>query len=320
LYLLVTCTHYQCIGRCSRTHLCPSKDSLSRTAARSAVLAGPVTVASADSVIILHSPDHSDVRQIHPSCTTSHITALALDQSPPSSMDIIRVAAFHHSGYFAVHGVSSVSFDSHELYTYSTEATDNSQLTLRIRDIACASYHHPILITLSSAFYLSVYHLPNRGENASSAPIRPRLHQILHSFSSFLPSSLSLVRPSPTLFKLVIANAVPVFPAHWSAAVSEIAITLEEREAPGVDSDVSIGVATTRHTTAVGNGWLPTHVPLSSPPGSSEDEAPDHHHIVMQNRAMEQWGRKVGRIVGIQTDGKWVVLAGDDNTLQVFRL
>lgn len=118
----------------------------------------------------------------------------------------------------------------------------------------------------------------------------------------------------------MIANAVPVFPAHWSAAVSEIAITLEEREASGEHSDVIVGVVTTRHATAVGNGWLPTQVPLSSPSGSSEDEALDHHHPVIQSRAMEQWGRKVGSIVGIQTDGKWVVLAGDDNTLQVYRL
>jgi len=288
---------------------------------QSAVLAGPVTVASAGPFIILHSPDRPEVRQINPSCATSDITSLALDQSPPSSTDTIRLAAFHRSGQFAVHGISSLSFESHELYIYSTEATHNSQSNPRTSDIVCAAYHHPILITLSSAFYLSVYHLPNPGENNTSRAVnRPRLHQILHSFSSFLPSSMSLTRSSSTSFKLVIANAVPVFPAHWSAAVSELVITVEEQGVPGANLDVSVGITTTRHATAVGNGWLPYHPPLSSPSGSSDDETDDLHHIIAQTRAMEQWGRKVGNIVGIQTDGKWVVLAGDDNTLQVYRL
>jgi hypothetical protein len=34
---------------------------------------------------------------------------------------------------------------------------------------------------------------------------------------------------------------------------------------------------------------------------------------------LEQWNNGVVK-AGIQTDGKWVVLAGDDNTLQVCRL
>lgn len=33
--------------------------------------------------------------------------------------------------------------------------------------------------------------------------------------------------------------------------------------------------------------------------------------------AVEQWNRKMGNVVGTQTDGKWVVIAGSDNVLQV---
>jgi hypothetical protein len=294
-------------------------DSSQTNLTRSAVLAGPVTVASSGPFIFLHSPDHPDVRQINPSCATSDITILALDQSSPSSTDI-RLAAFHRAGQFAVHGISSSSFESRELYMYSSEATDNSQSNPRISDIVCAAYHHPILVTLSSAFYLSVYYLPNAGENNTSrASIRPRLHQILHSFTSFLPSSMSLTRSSPTLFKLVIANAVPVYPAHWSAAVSELVITIEERDVPDANLEVA-SITTTRHATAVENGWLPPEPLLHAPFGSSEDETNVLHSIISQNLLMQQWGRKVGNIVGIQTDGKWVVLAGDDNTLQVRRI
>jgi len=35
---------------------------------------------------------------------------------------------------------------------------------------------------------------------------------------------------------------------------------------------------------------------------------------------MEQWDRKVGKVAGVQTDGKWVVLGSEDGALQVYRL
>jgi hypothetical protein len=36
-----------------------------------------------------------------------------------------------------------------------------------------------------------------------------------------------------------------------------------------------------------------------------------------QQYAMEQWGRKVGHVVATHTDGKWIVVGGDNNVLQV---
>jgi len=144
----------------------------------------------------------------------------------------------------------------------------------RTSPIIQAAYHHPLLISLSEGFSLSIYDL-------SSDTVSHR--QTLTSFTSFPPTSIVLSTPSTTTYKLVLAYSVPVYPAHWSVGATELILS-------GPSSSDPIGVIATRTIRAfdVAQGWI------------------DQHKL----RSMrEQWGRKVAGVADTQTDGKWVVLA-----------
>lgn len=130
-----------------------------------------------------------------------HITALALDQSPPLS-GVLRLAVFLSTGEFMVFSIHNPSASSRELTYVPLRATP------RTAPIIQAVYHHPLLISLSEAFTLSLYDL-------SSDSIAHT--QTLTTYTTFPPSSLILSAQTPgTRYKLVLTYAVPIFPVHFS--------------------------------------------------------------------------------------------------------
>ncbi|KAG6918559.1 hypothetical protein DXG01_013649 [Tephrocybe rancida] len=207
------------------------------------------------------------------------ITTLAIDQSPPLHGHL-RLAAFLSSGEFTVFSVN--------LAHLSTSARKLTYLPSRARPpgspIIQAVYNHPLLVTLSQTFSISLYDLS--GNNVIHT-------QTLTSFASFPPSSIVLSTPSPTTYKLVLAYTVPVYPAHWSVAATELIISGPRCATPS--SAEPMCVISTRSTRAI-----------DIPSGFFDDEK--------LRSLREQYSRKVSCVTGTQTDGKWVVLAPAEAT------
>ncbi|THH15131.1 hypothetical protein EW146_g5298 [Bondarzewia mesenterica] len=225
------------------------------------------------------------VRRQHP----VQITALAVDQSPPSPGHI-RLVVCLSNGEFAVHEMQPV----HSNTSVCTHTYNPPARTSRTAPITQAAYHHPLLVTLSQAFHLSIYDLSDGTVKLSYA---------LGSFTLFPPSSLVLSMPEPQFYKLVLTYSTPVYPAHWSVGVTELIISSSPSNsfvptplslmtsAPSAASS-PLRLISTRSTRAfdVPSGWI--------------DEA--------KLRLMhEQWSRKLVHVAGTQTDGKWVILAPD---------
>ena len=242
------------------------------------LLAGNVTIAASSKpgptpTIVLSSPSHPTHVL---SCTSSrssgsvHITALALDQSPPSGHHG-RFISFLSTGEFVLFSLDhQIPSASSRVFTYVPTTRTN-----RTAPIIQAVYHHPLLVTLSESFYLSLYEL-------SADSVTPT--QTLSSFTSYPPSSLVLSTPSPSAYKLVVAYATPVYPEHWSVGATELLISSARA------STDRMTVTSTRTTRAIDvpQGWV--------------DEQ-------KMQAVREQWARKVARVADTQTDGKWVVLA-----------
>ncbi|KAJ6587050.1 hypothetical protein DFH09DRAFT_244161 [Mycena vulgaris] len=210
-----------------------------------------------------------------------HITALALDQSPPSS-GVLQLAVFLSTGEFLIFAIHQLNPSaSSRKFTYVP-----LRATTRTAPIIQAVYHHPLLISLSAAFTLSLYDL-------SSDTITHT--QTLTAYTTFPPSSLVLSAQTPgNRYKLVLTYAVPIFPVHFSIGVTELIISGPRASSPSLSSALSSGepmsVISTRTARAldVPAGWI------------------DQEKL----RSMkDQWGRKLLRIQDTQSDGKWVVLA-----------
>lgn len=108
--------------------------------------------------------------------------------------------------------------------------------------------------------------------------------QTLNSFTSYPPSSLVLTPVSDLSYKLIISYATPVFPDHWSVGATEIIISTTA-------ASVVVSSSRTARAFDVPSGWI------------------DETKLCL---IKEQWSRKVARVAGTQTDGKWIVLAGRD--------
>ncbi|TFK81618.1 hypothetical protein K466DRAFT_501846 [Polyporus arcularius HHB13444] len=240
------------------------------------LLAGNVTIAassrpSSTPTVVISSPAHAPHILRCPSSrgNTAYVTALALDQSPPTSGHHGRLVSFLSTGEFVLYSIDHhTPSSSSRLFTYVPSGRSS-----RYTPIVQAVYHHPLLVTLSQSFHLSIYDISENTVHHT---------QTLTSFTSYPPSSLVLSTPSPTTYKLVLAYAIPVYPSHWSVGATELIVSNTESE--------RMVVSSTRTTRAVDvpQGWL------------------DENKL----RAIrEQWSRKVVRVADTQTDGKWVVLA-----------
>ncbi|KAI9059214.1 hypothetical protein FKP32DRAFT_1761181 [Trametes sanguinea] len=238
------------------------------------LLAGNITIMASSlpsptPSVLLASPAHGlhtiPCPSSHPGLV-AHVTALALDQSPPTSGHHGRLICFLSTGEYCLININHYTpTSSSRAYTYQPSGRSS-----RTAPIVQAAYHHPLLVTLSQSFHLSLYDL-------SSDTVRHT--QTLTSFTSYPPSSLVLSLHSPSSYKLVLAYATPVYPAHWSVGATELVI-----------SNTEMTVSTTRTTRAIDvpQGWV------------------DENKM---RAVREQWGRKVARVADTQTDGKWVVLA-----------
>ncbi|KAL0575066.1 hypothetical protein V5O48_006911 [Marasmius crinis-equi] len=225
-------------------------------------------------------------RSIHEN-TPIRITALALDQSTVTS-EQMRLACFVSTGEFSLFSISHINpSTSTRKLTYTPH-----RRTARVAPITHAVYHHPLLITLSESFCLCIYDLSDD---------RITLTQTLSSYTSFPPSSLVLSTPTPATYKLILTYGLPVYPSHWSVAVTELMIaghrpsssatTLPSSSSyliPNEPAPMSIISTRTARALDVPQGWV------------------DERKLQYMR---EQWGRKVARIADTQTDGKWVVLA-----------
>ncbi|KDQ10137.1 hypothetical protein BOTBODRAFT_36569 [Botryobasidium botryosum FD-172 SS1] len=261
-------------------------------------LAGDLVIASSLHEIRVYSSLRPTApRVIQPALLANEsISTLSIDQSSHSTSTHpipVRFASFSSSGSFHVFSITrdhtNIS-DSHQL--------THSRTPNRRTPIMHAAYHHPLLVTLSATFQLSIYTLPP--SSLSGTPQSPTLKHTVTSFTSFPPASLTLTRTlsAASPYKLTIAYTAPVYPAHWSAAVAEISM--------GPDG----GILSSRNISAVTMGWG-----MGAPMDEDDVEA-----VEEMERAKEQWGRKLRDVVCTESDGKWVVLAGGDNTLQVYRL
>ncbi|KAH9830803.1 uncharacterized protein C8Q71DRAFT_842319 [Rhodofomes roseus] len=255
------------------------------------LLAGNMTISASSRPstvprISLASPGHKTHTLRSPSSRTSdpiRITALALDQSPPSATHRIRLISFLSTGEFSVFNVDHHTLaHSARLLTFVPTTR-----TARTTPIIQAVYHHPLLVTLSESFHLSLYDLS--GDTVVHT-------QTLTSFTSHPPSSLVLSAPSASTYKLVLAYAIPVYPAHWSVGATELLIA----SGADADADARMTVAASRTTRAIDvpQGWI------------------DERKLRL---IREQWARKVARVADTQTDGKWVVLAPGDPLLEQSR-
>lgn len=244
------------------------------------LISGDITLSTSSTprstpTITLTSSTHgTHILQCPSSRAISHITALALDQSPPSSPHYARLSVFLSTGEYSI-----FTIDHHDPAASIRVLTYVPAATARTTPIAQAVYHHPLLVTLSRSFHLSFYDL------SSGSPVHT---QTLTSFTSYPPSSLVLSAPSPSTYKLVLAYAIPVYPAHWSVGATELIIFHAASSSSG---KMSVSATRTARTIDLPQGWV--------------DET-------KLRAARAQWDRKVCRVADTQTDGKWVVLAPFD--------
>ncbi|KAJ7594416.1 hypothetical protein C8J56DRAFT_926721 [Mycena floridula] len=251
------------------------------------VLAGPVTITASSAISstpVIHLHLAASLHQLICNPTQScSVTALSLDQSTPVAGNL-RLAAFLSTGEFTVFSFHPCSTMSSSVISDHVPVTRSS----RTSPIIQAVYRHPLLITLSESFCLSLYDVTSR---------KAHLMQSLTSYTSFPPTSLVMSAPSPSIYKLVLVHTCPVYPQHWSVGSTEIIIA--GSESPSANSSTLLSadaqveplkIMSTRTARAldVPQGWI------------------DERKL----RTMrEQWSRKVLRVADTQTDGKWVVLA-----------
>lgn len=294
------------LGRCTVEHLERPRDlspslneDLEYPEQTHILLAGSLTITSSSRPsttprIYLRTPACPE-HVVHCGSTrhnvVTQITALALDQSPPSSGSNIHLAAFLSTGEFAIFTLG-----------HSTPLTSSRKLVYvpvsrnhRTSPIIQAVYHHPLLITLSKAFHLSVYDLSHNTVTHT---------QTLTSFTSFPPTSLVLSTPSSSTYKLVLSYTVPVYPAHWSVGATELIIA--GANSPPSNSSPS-------ETSSVFSSPPPSPMSIISTRTIRALDVPQGWIDQKKLHTMrEQWSRKVSRVADTQTDGKWVVLAPSD--------
>ncbi|KAG6848788.1 hypothetical protein H0H93_013979, partial [Arthromyces matolae] len=213
------------------------------------------------------------------------ITALAVDQSQPVQGHL-RLAVFISSAEFTIFSVNPAQLSSSvRKLTYLPSGGRS-----RGPPVTHAVYHHPLLVTLSQNFTLSLYNL------AGDTVV---LTQTLTSFTSYFPSSIVLSMTSTTTYKLVLTYTVPVYPAHWSVGATEVIISGPRPSSILPDRDQLLTnpmcVVSTRTIRA-----------LDVPPGFFDDEK--------LRSLRDQYSRKVLCVTDAQTDGKWVVLAPAETT------
>lgn len=202
--------------------------------------------------------------------TTTQITTLTLDQSPPTEGVLCVLACFLSTGEFSLFHIQRASAPLRTLTYVPTQRLYDSS---RHDAIIHAAFHCPILITLSEGFNLSIYSISH--DNIIHT-------QTLTSFTSYHPASMILTSPSSSSYKLTMAYASAVYPSEWSVGATELLVSRTQ------NGELEVMSTRTARACDVPSGWI--------------DER--------KFRSMrEQWNRRVGSVANVKTDGKWVVLA-----------
>jgi len=268
------------------------------------LLAGPWTITASSRKAVIHLARFPNRRYSFPipyddSRTRNNhyevITALALDQSPPSS-DHLSLAVFFATGEFSVFDFNSASVSVVPTSRFNYRP---SSPTTRTTNVTKAAYYHPLLITLSDDFSLSVYDL-------SSGTVRHT--QTLSSFTSYPPASMVLSSPSTMAYKLVIAYSIPVYPEHWSIGATELLIAKSSDSAPSMSSNSTI-FSSPSFREDYKYPLTATMSILSSRTIRAFDTPTGWVDENTLRLMREQWGRKLFNVSDAQTDGKWVVIA-----------
>ena len=224
-----------------------------------------------------------------------------------------RLAVFYQSGGFVIlrvrHSSPSSKLDwlresvqppSHRPRSVRRRATVFTPL--QGDPVVLASMHYPMLVTCTLGFHLSFYHIPK--PSTSDQPTRPGHLSTMHSDVSFHPAALSLFPQSDhddtTLSDTAVSHracltyCTPVYPASWTVAVQEFVMD------PGLSDIVDV---------RRGECWNV---------GQGVDaETAD---LVWPKRLRPVVGVKGRNAIGVGSDGRWCVLAGDDNRIQVYSL
>ena len=285
-------------GRCALHSLDAGAPTAFSPTGSHVLLAGAFTISASSEtshqpIILLRSrPDIIHSLKCRSSMTTGPvgISTIAIDQSRPLPKydSLLRLAAFLSTGEFSIYEFDPLSLSQSPKLAYIPLPRHRSH-------VMHAAYHHPLLVTLSHTFTLMIYDL--------SGDTITHTHS-LSSFTSHPPTSLILsAMPSSTSYKLILAYAVPVYPAHWSVGVTELIISSSGSLAPTPAVSGTTGPAPLPSANFTVAGTRSARA-FDVPQGWIDDEK------LKTMRA--QWGRKVKQVADTQTDGKWVVLAPGD--------
>lgn len=304
--LFTFCFLWIVLGRCSVEHsnhrhrLLSQQDSkLTNVYNSYLLLAGPLIITASsrpsyEPVIYISGTTESCSVVYKPRGTTyCNITAMAIDQSPPV-FNHFRMVAFLSTGEFTSYQLQQHPVSvSAPLFSF---VPSRRGLPLPVMQ---AVYHHPLLVTLSPDFTISLYNLEFDGV---------KLIQTLTSFTSFPPVSMILSAPSPGTYKLVLAYAIPVYPQHWTAGATELIISNPRMVVPSSCHPLPSDSPPSRETSSQSD--------VLTVLGTRTARAVDVPFGWIDERKLrvmrEQWCRKVTRVADIQTDGKWVILAPGD--------
>ncbi|WVO23183.1 uncharacterized protein IAS62_004528 [Cryptococcus decagattii] len=248
-----------------------------------------------------------------------NVTAICADQAVafPEEGDgernlPARMAVFYQSGGFVVLSVRLSSSSSSRGVTWVRDAVSPGQSrppSIRRRmyaqdrgdPIVYASMYSRLLVACSKAFHLSVFDLQS-GQ-------LPRRITTMRSDVSFHPATLTLLPSFPgdkdggqpvadhgtsQSFQAALTYSTPVYPSSWTIAVQEFTILLP---------------------------------PISSLSAPSVSRGPTYHVSPRSTAGEPIWPRKIRPAVGVKgaaksvgMDGRWCVLAGEGNKVEVFSL
>ena len=286
-----------------------------------------------------------------------HVTAITVDQSRNKPLDDdscsdLKLVVFYSDRSFSVF---SVPLDDLTAASEVVSFTPPGRGAVESARTTHAAYHHPLLITLSDNFTLSMFVIQDTGPVVSV-----QRSQTLKSFTSFPPSSMVLsarslsgARVGQVAYRLTLSYAIPIYPSHWSVGVTDLNIvrrgtdySVEHAQSvkasssrlpatPAIPKMTGLSAAQLKRRSsapivpvaqaAVVEDPVPPP-PTASPPATIGYSESDDTELQRNRQQMalerEQWTRKVARVVATETDGRWVVLAGEQDgaALQVYRL
>lgn len=273
-----------------------------------------------------HRPDN-----VTAICADQSVTELEVeDETAPATRPALpaRLAVFYQSGGFVVlrvrldeaaTGRGSLIWSREHVHSArsrprSVRHCATAYAPLLGDPVVLATMHYPVLLACSLSFQLSVYKLS--APVSDDQPSEPRHLQTLRSDTSFHPAALTLLpididvntpesdfsaNSSTQSFRAALTYSTPLYPASWTIAVQEFGIDLSSPDKTPVGFSRQVWRGECFH---VGRG----------------DELDPPDKLDWPRRIKSVVGVRGRRAVGVGTDGRWCVLAGDDNQIQVYSL